>query len=181
MDKLLLLSGATGAGKSSAAKELEELFQFRRISSSVYLRSYIQSPGPGGEKHQLQELGDRLDEETDFAWVINDVAAPTIEADPQQPRWLVDAVRKHRQVELFRRRFGRHVRHVHLSAPEKILEARYAARVKPGDTLYAELIAHPNEVAARALERDADQVLDTSQLSPATIAQTILLSWGSET
>lgn len=180
MDKLLLLSGASGAGKSSVAKELEESFQFRRISSSTYLRSYAQALDPCGEKHQLQELGDRLDEETDFAWVIDDVAAPAIESDPQQPSWLVDAVRKPRQVQRFRRRFGRYVRHVHLSAPEAILEARYAAQAKPEDTLYAEVIAHPNEVAARALERDADQVFDTSQLSPAKIAQSILLLWSSE-
>ncbi|WP_158014482.1 AAA family ATPase [Ralstonia solanacearum] len=172
------MSGASGAGKSSVATELEQQFQFWRISSSGFLRSYAGQLSPGREKHQLQDLGDRLDEETDFAWIVNDVAVPAINSAPEQPSWLLDAVRKPRQVQHFRERFGPRVRHIHLSAPEAILERRYKERVKPGDTTYEEVVTHPNEIASRSLGTIADQTFDTSTLSPAEIAHSILASWG---
>lgn len=180
MEKLLLLSGASGAGKSSVAKELEDRFQFRRISSSGYLRSYGQTLSSEGEKHQLQGLGDRLDEETDFRWIVDDVAAPTLDGAPEQLDWLLDAVRKPRQVLHFRQRFGPHVRHVHLTAPEAVLMQRYNERAKPGDTPYEEVISHSNEITARSLGDHADQTFDTSKLSPPDIAQCIMEAWGAE-
>lgn len=177
MEKLLLLSGASGAGKSAIAKELEYSFQFRRISSSGYLRSYGQSLSAVGEKHQLQELGDRLDDETDFTWIVDEVAAPTVDRAPEHSNWLLDAVRKPRQVLHFRRRFGPHIRHIHLTAPEAVLEQRYNERAKPGDTPYAEVIVHSNEITARSLGSVADHTFDTSALSPADIAQRIMKAW----
>nr|WP_254227609.1 AAA family ATPase [Burkholderia gladioli] len=174
---MLLLSGASGAGKSSISKELERRFQFCRISSSGYLRSYGQSLSAEGEKHQLQELGDRLDDETDFIWIVDEVAAPTINRAPEQSNWLLDSVRKPRQVLHFRHRFGPHIRHIHLAAPEAVLVQRYNARAKPGDTPYAEVIAHPNEITTRSLGSIADHIFDTSALSPADIAQRIMETW----
>ncbi|MBJ9661242.1 AAA family ATPase [Burkholderia gladioli] len=177
MEKLLLLSGASGAGKSSISKELERRFQFCRISSSGYLRSYGQSLSAEGEKHQLQELGDRLDDETDFIWIVDEVAAPTINRAPEQSNWVLDSVRKPRQVLHFRHRFGPHIRHIHLAAPEAVLVQRYNERAKPGDTPYAEVIAHSNEITTRSLGSIADHIFDTSALSPADIAQRIMETW----
>jgi len=181
MEKLLLLSGASGAGKSSVAQVLEEKFQFRRISSSNYLRSYAQTLSSENQKHQLQELGDRLDAETDFKWIVDEVAAPTIAGNPAQPTWLLDAVRKPRQVLHFRRRYSPCVRHIHLTAPEAVLVQRFSERAILGDTTYEEMIAHPNEIAARSLGSLADHIFDTSELSPEDIAQRILKAWGDGT
>ncbi|MDC6212680.1 nucleoside monophosphate kinase [Ralstonia solanacearum] len=172
------MSGGTGAGKSSVAMKLEQQFQFRRISSGGFLRSYAEQLSLGQEKRQLQNLGDQLDEETDFAWIVNDIAVPAIKNAPEQPNWLLDAVRKARQVQHFRECFGLRVRHIHLSAPEAILQRRYKERAKPGDTTYEEVVAHPNEIASRSLEAIADQTFDTSMLSPAEIAHQILAACG---
>jgi hypothetical protein len=47
-----------------------------------------------------------LDEKTNFSWLIDDVAAPMINGDPGQRQWLLDSVRKARQLEHFRNRFA---------------------------------------------------------------------------
>jgi adenylosuccinate synthase len=180
VEKLLLLSGASGAGKSSVAKVLEDAFQFKRISSSGYLRTYGIAHKVGGEKQQLQDLGDRLDLETGYLWIVTDVAIPSISASPEYKHWLLDAVRKPRQVEHFKNQFGHTVRHVHLSAPNEILQQRYNSRAKPSDTPYEDVIRHPNEITARSLGNIADCTIDTSQLSPEDIAQHVLKLWGEQ-
>jgi adenylosuccinate synthase len=88
-------------------------------------------------------------------------------------------VRKERQVEIFRQRFGRAVRHVHLTAPEDILRQRYEARLASesthvGITPYNEMAEHPNEVSSRSLIRLADAVFDTSRMSSSEIVVKIL-------
>lgn len=177
MNKLLLLSGAIGTGKSSVATEMEVHSEFRKISSSGYLRAYGQRLFPTEERHQLQELGDQLDRETDFIWIVRDVAVTAIEGTPHVENWLLDAVRKPRQVEHFRDRFGHRVRHIHLIAPENLLRERYARRANAGDTSYDQAVAHPNEVAARSLKSIADEVFDTSQLTPTEIAIRVMNCW----
>lgn len=42
----------------------------------------------------------------DFRWVVDEIATPSILMKPHQRRWLLDAVRKHRQVEHFRNCFS---------------------------------------------------------------------------
>lgn len=176
-EKILLLSGAIGAGKTSVANAFLESFCFEKVSSSAYLRSYFTEVGlkNGDEgRLQLQELGDRLDIETDFLWVIDPVTVDAISKNPLISRWLVDAVRKKKQVEHFRTRFRTRVRHVHLTAHEDVLRSRQANRA--GD--YDKAIAHSNEVSARRLRSIADLVIDTSASQPNSIATEILEQWG---
>jgi adenylosuccinate synthase len=178
VEKLLLLSGAIGSGKTEVAKELTRTFQFVKVASGGYLTSLIppNELKEGDERRrQLQELGDRLDEETDYRWIVDPVAIQAIRSSPETENWLVDAVRKKRQVELFRERFGSLIRHVHLTASENVLRSRYAE--KGGD--YDAAIAHPNEVNARSLQKLADLVLDTSAAKAELLAQQIWSTWGS--
>ena len=177
MQRMLLLSGAVGAGKTAVAQILEAGTHFRRLSTSGYLRNYGNGLGSGAERLQLQELGDQLDLETDFRWVVDDVALPAFAGHPSASSWLLDAVRKSRQVEHFRERLGPLVRHVHLRAPEDVLRERYTRRLGANDTPYDSAITHPNEVAARNLEHLADLVFDTSRLAPTTVASSILALW----
>ncbi|PPT57866.1 hypothetical protein XarbCFBP8138_03270 [Xanthomonas arboricola] len=115
---------------------------------------------------QLQEKGDQLDIDSDYMWVIDPVTTSVIAQNPNTLNWLVDAVRKKRQVEHFRERFSSSLTHVHLTAPEAILRLRSGLT----DEAYERAINHPNEVNARALERFADQVFDTSKHTPQQIA-----------
>lgn len=172
------MSGAVAAGKSSVAALLISDRGFRRVSSGDYLRSKAVERGLGSDRAALQALGDQLDLDTDFAWLIDDVAAPMMALDVAEC-WLVDAVRKRKQVQHFRRRFGGLV-HIHLSAPEPVLQQRYVDRlILSGATLeyakteYERLVLHPNEIEARSLLQIADIVLDTDEMSPEDIATTI--------
>jgi chloramphenicol 3-O-phosphotransferase len=176
VEKILLLSGAIGAGKTSIAKVLMTSFAFQKIGTSDYLISQIPRSElrEGDERRlQLQELGDRLDRETDYRWVIDPVAVQAIAQAPLVESWLIDAVRKKRQVEHFRNQFGPKIRHIHLTAPEEVLRARHAQRGED----YDQAIAHPNEVNSRSLIEIADHIVDTSSLEPGAIASHVLSNW----
>jgi adenylosuccinate synthase len=100
-------------------------------------------------------------------------------SNPEQLRWLIDAVRKQRQVEHFRAAFGPEVLHVHLTADELMLRERYEVRLSVGDDYvggmrYELAVQHPNEIAARALQEIADYLIDTSTLPPERVADAIL-------
>lgn len=163
---ILLLSGPVAVGKSTLASHLVGDHGFRTIRSGKYLQALALQAGSDTSRVALQRLGDNLDEQTDYAWLINDVAAPQIDGAPEQARWLLDSVRKERQVEHFRRRFAGDVLHVHLTAAEDVLRTRYGARLAAGaeyegGTPYEDAVEHPNEVASRGLINIADLVVDT--------------------
>lgn len=175
---LVLLSGAVTAGKSSLADALIANHGFRKISTSGYLTGMAAAQGLENRRGILQELGDRLDEETDYSWPIN-VAQRLIEDGPHDGPWLLDAVRKDRQVLHFRAAFGR-VIHVHVTAPEEVLRARYLVRQGGKDSrdakgTYDDLVKHPNEVSSRALQFIADLVFDSNSKSAAAMADAVVL------
>ncbi|WP_339471262.1 AAA family ATPase [Pseudomonas sp. EL_65y_Pfl1_R83] len=177
MKRLLLLSGPMASGKTSVSAALQELHGFVPISSGSFLRAHLATRNEPLDRHNLQELGDSLDKATDFSWLIDSVANPAIQARPDVENWLLDAVRKPRQVELFRLRFGNAVRHVHIIAPEPVLQQRYAARSATDLDEYNASVLHPNERSARSLLGFADKVLDTHTYTPFQIADQILGIW----
>jgi gluconate kinase len=162
---VLLLSGPLAVGKTSAASELVARFGFERVRSGAFLQKRAALLGRPGDRVDLQSLGDELDESTDFRWLVDEVVNPAFREKPEQRRWLVDAVRKRRQVDHFRQAFEKSVVHLYLSAPEPTLKARYEARIRAGEeyvgtTPYEIAIQHPNEVAARALQGVADLLVN---------------------
>ncbi|WP_144289878.1 AAA family ATPase [Ideonella sp. A 288] len=169
MDKrvILLLSGPIAVGKSTLGKLLVDGHDFRAIRSGRFLQELARSAGLEVCRTVLQQIGDDLDQRTDYSWLIDDVAIPQIKGFPEYNFWLLDSVRKQRQIEHFRSRFDNDVLHVHLTAPERVLRARYEARLAAGSeyeggTPYDVAIAHPNEVASRALVAVADVVVETT-------------------
>lgn len=162
---ILLLSGPLAVGKTSIATELESFHAFRRIRTGQYLANLAAMGGATSNRTDLQEIGDSLDAQTDFRWVVDEVAAPAIESDETTDRWLFDSVRKHKQIDHFRSRYGREIFHLHLTASESFLEKRYEDRLKSageyaGNVPYAVACIHSNEVASRSLIDVADTVLD---------------------
>ena len=124
MRLLIILSGPIGVGKSSVGKQLEELSRAHRVSTRSWL---IQHAGADNERGSLQAAGERMDEETRGAWVVN--AAEEAERDlPADAILLVDSARTTAQVEKLRERFGERVFHVHLHAADEMLERRYRDR-----------------------------------------------------
>jgi adenylosuccinate synthase len=181
IEMLVLLSGPIAVGKTTLRQTLLKAHGFEYVKSSAYLMELADNRGAGTARSNLQELGDELDQATDFKWVLDEVAAPAMALHPERKRWLVDAVRKRRQVEHFRDEFGCVTLHVHLVAPEDVLQRRYESRAvalgtASGATPYKLAIDHPNEVAARGLISIADLVIDTEVTQPHKAAALILAS-----
>ncbi|QTH15317.1 hypothetical protein C4C32_05280 [Pseudomonas corrugata] len=177
MKRLLLLSGPMASGKSSVSIVLQEYFGYFSISSGSFLRAQLIGQGEVLDRHKLQELGDSLDRSTDFTWLIDSIAKPAIDARPDIDNWLLDAVRKSRQVELFRHYFAGAVMHVHIDAPESVLQQRYAERGPNHLEEYHANVRHPNEISARSLGGMADKVFDTERLTVREIARQIIKLW----
>lgn len=167
------------AGKSTLSTTLVENYGYKSIHSGRYLQMLAQDRALDVSRRTLQMLGDGLDDVTDFAWLVDDVAAPLIEGEPDQKLWLLDSVRKARQVEHFRARFRDDVLHVHVVAPEEELRRRYEERLRKGGeyeggTPYDEAISHPNEVSSRALGTIADLIVDAS--APGAIDRILVIA-----
>lgn len=170
--RIVLLSGPFKVGKSTLTAELVTRFFFQKVSSSAYLLSLvpdITTQGHAETRLRLQEKGDQLDAATDYSWVIDPVTTSAIAGSPDSLDWLVDAVRKERQVEHFRERYGSSVVHVHLVAPEATLRARSALTADE----YSRAASHPNEISSRSLLKCADRVFDTSLIAAEEIAANI--------
>lgn len=171
--RIVLLSGPFKVGKSTVTTQLVKNYGFRKISSSDYLRTLTPDLAQLEDAQirlRLQEKGDELDTQTDCLWVVDPVAVTAIEQMPETSDWLIDAVRKRRQIEHFRARFGTAVAHFHLIAPDAILKARSGLT----DQAYELAINHPNEINSRALKEIADRVFDTTLRSPQQIAEQIV-------
>ncbi|GAB2179078.1 AAA family ATPase [Dongia sp. agr-C8] len=180
---VLLLSGPIAVGKTSVADSLIDGHGFTAIKSGNHLRALAADRGGGQSRLELQKLGDSLDEDTDYRWLIDDVASKSIRDTPGQTRWLLDSVRKERQVAHFRQSFKSAVFHAHLTAPEEILEARYNSKMSQGgeysgNTPYAAAAVQPNEVSARALSRIADIVIELHDQSGSAVANAIIHAIG---
>ena len=172
---ILLLSGPVASGKSCVAELLKSKHAFKKVSTGEYLTKLAKERGKQGGRTLLQEMGDELDIETDYTWPV-DLAMQQMAGAGGD--WLLDAVRKERQVFHFRQRFGLKLFHAHLFAPEHILAQRYkerlANRTKSDDDIpYEVAIQHSNERAARALINIADLKIDTNDLSSEDAAQRI--------
>jgi hypothetical protein len=180
---VLLLSGPLGVGKTAARAELVSQHTFSYLRSSEYLRGLAKAQGLTPDRATLQNLGDSLDVSTDYRWLIDEVARPAIDSSPEQNRWIVDAVRKHRQIEHFRAAFGDAVHYVHFTAPEGVLRERYSARQKAQGaeadmTPYEVAIDHDNERAARALVGCAHFAIALVDVSPSAVAKMIVRRLG---
>jgi adenylate kinase family enzyme len=176
---ILLLSGPIAVGKSSFADRMINNYGFQKISSSNFLKRCLEKAEVPLSREALQQLGDRLDIETNFTWLVEDVVKPKLAEDTAQNFWLIDAVRKPEQVAIFKHSFE-DVFHVHLTADEQILKSRYSNRLQTGQgaegvTTYEKAIEHPNEIVSRSLSQFADLIVDTGHLT-ASVAGDI--AWG---
>lgn len=174
---ILLISGPLAVGKTSVREQLVAKHEYSAIQSSSYLRELAAMKGIALERSNLQMLGDSLDLETQFGWVVSNVALPQIQAKPKQKLWIFDAVRKPEQVSLFRDQFGASVRHVHFTSPEPILKKRYDSRARSDDSVsYEDAISHPNEYSSRSLSQIADRIISLEELSSEDAAL-LLAKW----
>lgn len=157
--RIIILSGPIGAGKSELAGQLVNRHRAHRVGTSDLIRR--KSPNSRGS---LQKEGDRLDRETGGTWVKSALA--DIAGDlPIEALLVVDSVRIPEQIAAIRDAFGAAAYHVHLTAPEQILEQRYSERAAEKDLgiSFADARRQSTEKKSSNLAELADLVIDTSR------------------
>ncbi len=177
MHKLVVLSGPIAAGKTSFGEALQGRFAIQKISTRKYILAHTDC---AEERAALQAAGDTLDRITGGQWVADAVMEQSAGASEEELVLLVDSARIVGQVQKLREQFGSDsVRHVHLKAPEYILEARYLARSPEMREFatYAEAKQSPTEAAVGALEQVADVVIDTSTAKPPSQVAKAVEGW----
>jgi adenylosuccinate synthase len=158
------LSGPVGAGKSTLARALAVHHALSLVSTRTVLLSEVLRVGRPIDRRSLQLQGDELDRATGGLWV----AEACERAHPAARRLAVDSVRIAGQLEGLRGRYR--VLHVHVTASQEVLAARYEERRKAAPELelasFEAVQAHPTERGVYALSSFADVVVDTGKLNP---------------
>ncbi len=176
---ILLFSGPAGVGKTSITEVMEKCHGFKLLKSSLHLREIaIEKQIPISRK-ALQTIGDDLDIETNFQWIVDKVAIPQISRTMHHGRWLLDSIRKREQIAHFKKLEKFKVFHVHITASEGTIKTRFYERNLKGEENqyekpYEELLQHPNEISSRQLDKFADFVLLYEKMTPAQAAEVIL-------
>jgi adenylosuccinate synthase len=168
MPTIVVLSGPVGVGKTAYAQALLRRFEVHKVSTRHRILSLKAVPET---RAALQVAGEELDRETGGAWVA-DAVADEAERNPTALFLLVDAARIPDQLTHLRARFGpASVYHVHLTAPDNVLEERYSDRqpeMREFDT-YAEVRSSGTEAQVGNLASMADVILDTTSGSPVSL------------
>jgi hypothetical protein len=174
--RLIVVSGPICAGKTSLCNALAPWAHrvgTRGIIASTLGKSELLSRG------DLQSLGDDLDRRMGADWIVG----PVREALEVHPLVCVDAARTEAQV-LALSALARAL-HVHLTAPDPVLEARQAERFLKSPHLelpsLRDLRVSRTESDSRWLGHRAHLVLDTGENSPRECARRTLNAAGAVT
>jgi adenylosuccinate synthase len=174
--QIVLLSGRVASGKTTLWQELTRNFPDEHIhvlkTKDLILKLARKKLGRElpAERRTLQDFGDQLDRDTRGKWVLDELVSlinkhVSIEASPI---FVVDAVRILLQVKSIREAYGYSVKHIHLTAPEHELAARYKYRSSDLRELKSlkDVAKNPTEAAVHELEKSADIVVDTQACTP---------------
>lgn len=168
MARLVVLSGRISSGKSTLAAQLESQFGIERIRTRALLEARL-SAGRPATRTNLQQQGELLDSRTRGRWLAEELGK-ALASHPDTAVVLIDAVRRSEQVEAIRAAFGSRVTHVHLTAPEPVLAARFAKRDRPGEApSYAAATSDSTEAQVETLATIADIVIDTERNTPGDV------------
>ena len=125
--RIVVLSGPICAGKSKLCANLQTCGYG---ASVVKTRDLIkqQRPKVKEERGPLQRAGEALDRADGGAWVGNALVRLIRDFPRGSGLFVVDSARIRGQISAIRKAYGSAVHHVHLTAPEEELAARYELR-----------------------------------------------------
>lgn len=168
---VVLLSGPIGSGKTTLSEKLVLRYAGEHISTSALISKSV---GRQLDRTDLQTLGLRPAFQ-EGSWIADAVAHVLGGGEAREEVVVVDAVRNLDQIAAVRRgsAAGRsRVMHVHLTAEDRQLIARYNSRGRRGDAdvPWSDAMLAAGEVPVRALEAVADLVVDTTRVTPTDVA-----------
>lgn len=167
MRQIVIISGHTCAGKSGLATRLHEDFGYHIIRTSDILRSEAEKRQISNGRKSLQELGDKIDDETDSRWIFDEVDKRASALDPPA-LIVVDNIRTAKQLNHFRQSHQYNVVHAHLyTAPREALEQRFERRKQKSENneglSYSETNLIKNEADISFFKEDADVRINTAR------------------
>lgn len=160
---IVLLSGSVSSGKSTLAERLKGQFGFELIKTWQLLHHL--HPDVPLDRQSLQDLGEELDRKTNGEWVVRGLQHYVNQHDADA-LIIVDAVRILDQIKAVRRGYGAIVKHIHLSAPQEVLEKRYSKRKRHDIkelASYEEVLKSETERNVPDLAGKADIDVDTAR------------------
>lgn len=159
VDKIILLSGPIGAGKSV----LTELLVDKYGAKVVKTRDIIQhlKPETPATREGFQAGGEQLDKETRGRWICDYVVKHFNDVEIL----IVDAARIKEQIDHIRTAYGTKVFHVHLTASQEELKKRFSEREQKFKEAASYAVAHRDatESAVESLGNCADIVVRTDR------------------
>ncbi|MFC7049589.1 adenylosuccinate synthetase [Emcibacter nanhaiensis] len=163
--KLIIISGEIACGKSQLAKDLRDATGFPVVKTSDLILQ--QKPRTKKERTALQRAGNKLDNETGFAWIADAVGRLRRKPEYDLPI-ILDGVRKQGQIEALQKSFGhRHLKHVHLRADFQVRKERFVSRERDTDrgVDFDRISRNTSEKGVSKLEHVADIVVDTDRFT----------------
>jgi len=163
---IVVLSGSIAAGKSTLCTDLVETFSFQLVKTNVLL-SLLGEGQVDFERIALQDFGEKLDRETKGDWIRQALLTMADKSElALDSNIVIDSVRIEPQIDALRKVFGNRVVHIHLWAPDEVLEFRFKKRkkkkfVEAGS--FAETQKNPTEIGVRRLKEIADVVVNTDR------------------
>lgn len=163
MNRILLIAGQIGSGKTAAASGVAEAAE----ATPVLVRDALKAVLGGDDewdRARLQMEGAALDQRTNGRWLVDYL----LERSESDPRMVVDAIRTRRQVEPILDDLV-DCRLAYLSCSESTRRVRYSLGqvsdpVKRG-VPFDSAMAHETEVEAATLRSMAHVVIETDDLS----------------
>ena len=168
--RIVVLSGVIGAGKSTLANGLEKTYGARVVKTRELLdieaRHRLRILHT---REEYQEFGELRDIETGGAWVANALAEITRRED--RPLFVVDSIRIPSQMSAIRKEYKYSAFHLHLTALKGDLEERFKKRASQFQEAptYADARSNATEARVPNLEAIADAVTNTSRSNEADV------------
>ncbi len=154
MRRIVIITGHTCNGKTKLAELLSERFDFTIFKTSKHIKGIAQQRGGGVSRADLKELGDELDDATNFDWILSAVSSLSESIEDSRNFIVIDSIRKVEQLDLLRKQRNFEVTHIHLYASRDILEKRFLDRQKGRNKL--EEIKDSSEIDLIKSEDDID-------------------------
>jgi predicted nuclease with RNAse H fold/dephospho-CoA kinase len=154
--KVIGFSGPIGAGKSTAARILEQ-HGFASGRFSAVLEQILNRDGIRVTRQSLQDLGDRIHREPGQRWLCEQLVAML----PKQGNIVIDGLRHPEDHSFLVEEYGPAFEHVYIDAPVEIRRQRYVSR---GGTLedFVAAAQHDSEAGLGRLDSMAHRKIENA-------------------